>query len=188
MTPRINCILGALLLVVCDSPGDLSLARAEEATAEPPAAVGAFLDDAPEPGQPGPRCYRERFAVCIGINRYEQDSGFEPLSHAANDAVELAEVLANVCDFEHILLMCDTPLLEELKRRSETWVNKKEEKKEIVIVPDVTYDSIHHRVYEFLKNSRCPDNVVLFFFSGHGESPPNNAAFLGRRITRSGPI
>ena len=47
-----------------------------------------------------------------------------------------------------------------------------------MIVPDVTYDSIHHRVYEFLKNSRCPDNVVLFFFSGHGESPPNNAAFL----------
>lgn len=128
--------------------------------------------DKPEES-PAHHCHRQRFAVCIGINKYEKDSGFSTLHYAGNDAVQIAEALAGTCGFEHILLLTDSESPAAIQNRFKPY-----SKTTLVVSDDVTFPMIDESVKEFLSHATSEDDLIVFFFAGHADSPKSNVAYL----------
>jgi hypothetical protein len=107
--------------------------------ATPPPPPGA----APAPG--APRVAPERWAVVIGVGRYEHP-GVTPLRYAVPDAQAVHDVLTTVGGFtrDHVLLLTD-----QTERKP-------------------TLRNIRWALGTFLARSARKDDTVLIFFAGHG--------------------
>ncbi len=97
-----------------------------------------------------------RWAICIGINDYEEPSIID-LKKARADAKELAVILKQYGQFDEVFLMTD-----DLKPRNENYPKLRNIKRKLSI----------------MKGSVKPEDLVLFFFSGHGISNPGGEGFL----------
>ncbi len=95
--------------------------------------------------------YNRRRALIIGINKYKNVS---PLSHAANDANSIAEILKNKFNFV---------------------------KEEIIILSDetATKDNIVKQFHSFTQTNTDPDDKLLIFFAGHGHTITGNRGEIG---------
>jgi tetratricopeptide (TPR) repeat protein len=116
---------------------------------------------------------RQRIAVCVGIDGYHEDSGYGPLQYAGRDAVGMAEVLLETCRFDQVLLLTDA---------AEDAVDALREKypePRLQAVRDVSRNGIRDRSEEFLSQATSPDDVLLFYFAGHGDARPNPYLIAG---------
>lgn len=83
----------------------------------------------------------KRYAVLIGNSQYPPESGFEPLRYPSND----------VDDFEAVL---KNPTIGDFT--------------EIMPIKNQSHYETHHTIHQCLKKS-AHDDLVLIYFSGHGE-------------------
>ena len=98
----------------------------------------------------------KRWAICIGINNYEE-SGILDLEKARADAEAVAEVMGSEGQFDRVYLMTDAadprgadyPKLRNVTAR-----------------------------LDFLQNFIQPEDLVVFFFSGHGVSDEEGNGYL----------
>ena len=97
-----------------------------------------------------------RWAICIGINDYE-DSEILNLSKPRNDAKTLGAILESQGQFDNVYIMTDD-------------INARDE----------DYPRLRHLLnrLDFLKNFIQPEDLVVFFFSGHGISDEDGKGYL----------
>ncbi|MCK4761252.1 MAG: caspase family protein [Candidatus Aminicenantes bacterium] len=98
----------------------------------------------------------KRWAICIGINNYEDDSIMN-LKNARNDAKELGKVLKQYGQFDRVYVMTD-----DLD-------GKKGEYPKLMNI---------RRKLDFIKEFIKPEDLILIFFSGHGISNSKNEGYL----------
>jgi WD40 repeat protein len=130
--------------------------------------------DEPIPMPPdGPRDYRAKFAVVVGINDYQsRGQGLRDLRYAANDAREFRKLLVEEFGYDdaRILYLTDA----------------KDEPKEIVDGPP-TVAAIRDAFEKWVPSrGLTPDDSVLFFFAGHGLSDGYLAAADSRAAAKEG--
>ncbi|MCB1160452.1 MAG: caspase family protein [Leptospiraceae bacterium] len=101
----------------------------------------------------------KRFAIVIGINDY-QDAGISDLSKARNDAIVMAEVLKTKGQFDEVYLMTDA-------------VDPKGKDKNLY----PTRLNIEEKLDSVLRFA-TEEDMVLFFFSGHGISDMDEKGYL----------
>jgi hypothetical protein len=94
-----------------------------------------------------------RHAVIVGVNNYDDD-GLRPLEYARNDAVRLGEVLVGQCQFDpqHVIVLAN---------------GTGEEPSGSTIAGPPTRAELLSRINDLVKTSG-EDDLVLFFFAGHG--------------------
>ena len=88
--------------------------------------------------------YDERFALIIGINKYEN---LPNLEYAVNDAKSIKDILIN--NF-----------------------NYKEENIKMLLDEQATHDNIMNEYYNLVKDTEINDSVLVFF-AGHGSTYPS---------------
>lgn len=98
----------------------------------------------------------ERWAICIGINDYE-DRSIIDLKKARNDAKELGKVLKEYGQFDRVYVMTD-----DLNPRDEDYPKLMNVRRKL----------------DFLKGFIDPEDLVLFSFSGHGIANSEGEGFL----------
>ena len=98
----------------------------------------------------------KRWAICIGIDDYE-DSSILDLHKAGNDARTMGAVLKDNGQFDYVYVMTD-----DLSPRDENYPKRR---------------NIMGRL-DFIKEFIRPDDMMVFFFSGHGVSDAQGAGFL----------
>ena len=101
----------------------------------------------------------KRHAIVIGINNY-QDTGISDLSKARNDAKLVGKILKDQGEFEQIFIMTDD-------------IDPRNDKDNLY----PTKLNIEEKLDSLLRFSD-PDDLVVFFFSGHGISDPNENGYL----------
>ena len=97
-----------------------------------------------------------RYAICIGIGDYMNDD-ITDLKYTRNDAKKLTEVLYLNGQFDQVFVMTD-----DRDPKNKYFPNKKNIKS----------------LLDELNNEIEANDLVLFFFSGHGVSNPKNENFL----------
>ncbi|HNO24344.1 MAG TPA: caspase family protein [Leptospiraceae bacterium] len=100
----------------------------------------------------------KRYAVIIGINKYE-DIQITSLEKARNDAKVIADTLKKDGEFEEVFLMTDDIDKSDSERRYPTKIN------------------IEEKIESVLRNAQ-PEDLIVFFFSGHGISDADNNSYL----------
>jgi hypothetical protein len=98
----------------------------------------------------------KRWAVCIGINDYK-DKRIVDLKNARGDAKTMGKVLKEYGQFDEVVVMTD-----DIDPNS----------------PDYPKKTGVLNKLNSLKSSIKPDDLVLFFFSGHGISTGSGESFL----------
>ncbi len=98
----------------------------------------------------------KRWAICIGINDYEE-LGIVDLEKAQNDAHAIGVVLQEQGQFDQVYIMTD-----DLNPRDNNY-------------PDLR--NIERKL-DFLEGFIEPEDLVIFFFSGHGISNDNGEGYL----------
>ena len=98
----------------------------------------------------------KRWAICIGIDDYEDNSILD-LKKAGNDAKTMGAVLIDNGQFDYVLVMTD-----DLSPRDENY-------------PKVR--NITGRL-DFIKEFISPEDMIVFFFSGHGVSNEQGDGYL----------
>ena len=98
----------------------------------------------------------ERWAICIGINDYE-DRSIIDLKKSRNDAKELGKVLQEYGQFDRVYVMTD-----DLNPRNEDYPKLMNIRRKL----------------DFLKGFIDPEDLVLFSFSGHGIANSEGEGFL----------
>ncbi|MCB1176829.1 MAG: caspase family protein [Leptospiraceae bacterium] len=98
----------------------------------------------------------QRFAIIVGVNDYI-DIGISDLTKARNDAKALAKLLQNQGQFNKVLLLTD-----DADPGGKIYPTK---------------DNILARVSD-LASSANPDDMILFFFSGHGITNEDGKGFI----------
>ena len=101
----------------------------------------------------------KRHAIVIGINNY-QDTGISDLSKARNDAKLVGKILREQGEFEQVFVMTDD-------------IDPRNDKENLY----PTKLNIEEKIDSLLRFSE-PDDLVLFFFSGHGISDPEENGYL----------
>ncbi len=101
----------------------------------------------------------KRHAIVVGINNY-QDTGISDLSKARNDAKLVGRILKDQGEFEQVFVMTDD-------------IDPRNDKDNLY----PTKLNIEEKLDSLLRFSE-PDDLVVFFFSGHGISDPNENGFL----------
>ena len=105
------------------------------------------------------RSYRREFAVCIGVNGYKTGSGFGPLDYAGSDAIAVAQALLEHCGFDQVALITDATVPKELADKYHD---------QLIVEPKTTREAIEGKARKFFLQSTNNDDVVLFYFAGHG--------------------
>jgi uncharacterized caspase-like protein len=100
----------------------------------------------------------KRYAIIVGVNKYA-DTGISPLSKARNDAKAIEKIFQSYGSFDGIALMTDD-------------VDPSNTEK---LFP--TKQNIEDKVKSFLSGS-SPNDMFVFFFSGHGISNKAGEDFL----------
>ncbi|MCB1178333.1 MAG: caspase family protein [Leptospiraceae bacterium] len=100
----------------------------------------------------------KRYAIIIGINKYS-DSGIASLSKARNDAKAIGKILKKNGAFDAIALMTDDADPNDTER----------------LFP--TKQNIEEKLNSFLARAN-PEDMFVFFFSGHGISNEKGEDFL----------
>ena len=98
----------------------------------------------------------KRWAVCIGINDYE-DSTILDLEKARNDAKSMAAVFKEQGQFDWVFLMTD-----DLNPRDEHYPKKR---------------NVINKL-NFIKEFVAPNDLMVIFFSGHGVSDLEGKGYL----------
>jgi hypothetical protein len=111
---------------------------------------------------------RRRFAVAIGIDNYAKESGFAPLGFAAGDAIAVAESLLTQAKFDQVLLIAD--------RATDAKLQPLQDDQRLIAASDVTRNGIREQVEQFIVRANRFDDVLVFYFAGHGDS--GRTAFL----------
>lgn len=133
-----------------------------------------FFDDrAGTAARAAPAQPQRRFAVCVGIDGYQDGSGYSPLQFAGQDAVGVAESLLENCQFEKVLLLTDA------KADALDALTRKYPAPRLKTVREVSRNAIRDRSEEFLTQANSPDDVVLFYFAGHGDANPHPCLIAG---------
>jgi hypothetical protein len=101
----------------------------------------------------------KRHAIVVGINNY-QDTGISDLSKARNDAKLVGKILKEQGEFEQVFVMTDD-------------VDPRNDKDNLY----PTKLNIEEKLDSLLRFSE-PDDLLVFFFSGHGISDPNENGYL----------
>lgn len=101
----------------------------------------------------------KRYAITIGINKY-QDTGISELSKARNDAKIVGKILKNEGQFDQVFVMTDD-------------VDPRNDKENLY----PTKLNIEEKIDSILQFS-SPDDLIVFFFSGHGISDPQENGYL----------
>ena len=101
----------------------------------------------------------KRHAIVVGINNY-QDTGISDLSKARNDAKLVGKILREQGEFEQVFVMTDD-------------VDPRNDKENLY----PTKLNIEEKLDSLLRFSD-PDDMVIFFFSGHGISDPDENGYL----------
>jgi hypothetical protein len=101
----------------------------------------------------------KRHAVVVGINNY-QDTGISDLSKARNDAKLVGKILREQGEFENVFVMTDD-------------IDPRNDKENLY----PTKLNIEEKLDSLLRFSE-PDDLVVFFFSGHGISDPDENGYL----------
>jgi hypothetical protein len=154
--PTYAARLIVLLAAVSGPPRD----AAAQATAEgAPPAASVIARAANDPNAMPEVAFRRRYALCIGINGYAEGSGFWPLNNAGGDAIAVAEALLEHCDFDKVLLATDVVIPHELEKRY---------KNRLIPLATGERDRIRAEAETFFHQAANPDDIVLFYFAGHG--------------------
>ena len=101
----------------------------------------------------------KRHAIVVGINNY-QDTGISDLSKARNDAKLVGKILREQGEFEQVFVMTDD-------------VDPRNDKENLY----PTKLNIEEKLDSLLRFSE-PEDLVVFFFSGHGISDPDENGYL----------
>jgi hypothetical protein len=101
----------------------------------------------------------KRHAIVVGINNY-QDTGISDLSKARNDAKLVGKILREQGEFEQVVVMTDD-------------IDPRNDKENLY----PTKLNIEEKLDSLLRFSE-PDDLVVFFFSGHGISDPDENGYL----------
>jgi hypothetical protein len=101
----------------------------------------------------------KRHAIVIGINNY-QDTGISDLSKARNDAKLVGKILKDQGEFEQVFIMTDD-------------IDPRNDKDNLY----PTKLNIEEKLDSLLRFSD-PDDLIVFFFSGHGISDPDENGYL----------
>ncbi len=101
----------------------------------------------------------KRYAISIGINNYN-DSGINDLSKAKNDAKILGKILQTNGQFNPIYIMTDD--IDPRKDKNRMYPTK---------------SNIEQRLDSVLESIR-PQDMLVFFFSGHGVSDYNENGYI----------
>lgn len=122
----------------------------------------------------GPRQKRSRrkFAVCVGINHYPEDSGFTSLQFAASDAAAIAEALLIHGDFREVLLLSDI-------RELSPALQKMNSSGRLKNLTSATRHMIEDELAAFCRRADRAEDLLLFYFAGHGESGRTPALLAG---------
>lgn len=96
----------------------------------------------------------KRYALVIGINKYQNEVDFAVLNKAVNDAKAMGKILKEKGEFDNVLVMTDDAGLE-----SPLYPRK---------------SNILNQLDEALKDAK-PEDLFLFYFSGHGVTADENA-------------
>ncbi len=103
--------------------------------------------------------FGKRYAVVIGVNKY-QDTGISELSKARNDAKILGKIFRDEGQFDQVFVMTDD-------------VDPRNDKENLF----PTKLNIEEKLDSVLRFSE-PDDLIVFFFSGHGISDPDGNGYL----------
>lgn len=103
--------------------------------------------------------FGKRYAVVIGVNKY-QDTGISELSKARNDAKILGKIFREDGQFDQVFVMTDD-------------VDPRNDKENLF----PTKLNIEEKLDSVLRFSE-PDDLIVFFFSGHGISDPDGNGYL----------
>ncbi|MCB1176015.1 MAG: caspase family protein [Leptospiraceae bacterium] len=98
----------------------------------------------------------KRWAIVIGVNDYN-DNSISKLTKARNDAKILGEILKSNGEFEDVFVMTD-----DISAKDTHYPTKR---------------NIEAKVEKILSDAG-PDDLVLFFFSGHGSSSEEKQGFV----------
>jgi len=101
----------------------------------------------------------KRHAIVVGINNY-QDTGISDLSKARNDAKLVGKILREQGEFDQVFVMTDD-------------VDPRNDKENLY----PTKLNIEEKLDSLLRFSE-PEDLVVFFFSGHGISDPDENGYL----------
>lgn len=98
----------------------------------------------------------KRWAVCIGINEYEDDAILN-LNKARNDAKQLGQIFETLGQFDRVFVITD-----EVDAR------------------DPSYPRLRHITHTltFLEEFVSPEDLIVFSFSGHGVSDSEGNSYL----------
>jgi cell division protein FtsB len=101
----------------------------------------------------------KRYAIAIGINRY-QDSAISELSKARNDAKIVGKILREQGQFDQVYVMTD-----DIDPRND---------KDGLFPTKLNIEEKLDSVLRFAE----PEDLIVFFFSGHGISDPDENGYL----------
>ena len=97
-----------------------------------------------------------RWAICVGINNYEHESIVD-LSKAATDASGMKSALLTFGQFDSVLVLTDKSPKESKDYPSKENLSSK---------------------LNYLQQNIQPEDLVVFFFSGHGVTDSDNRGYL----------
>ena len=124
--------------------------RATEA--QPPTGRDVQVGAGQAPAARAGSAYRKLHALVIGINRYAS-AGIPPLAYAENDARDVARLLRDLYGFDHVTLLVGAA---------------------------ATRDRIVEALASLQDRSVvAPDDAVLIYFSGHGQTVPTSSGEQG---------
>lgn len=182
-----TCLASALVLwsVWCPQAGaaaETGTPRGQDSTRRPqpttkrtPLRGLELLDDPADKSGISETPFRppQRFAVCVGIDGYQDGSGYGRLQYAGQDAVGVAEALLEKCQFDQILLLTDA------QADAVDALSRKYPAPRLQAIRDVSRNAIRDRSEKFLTQATSPDDAVLFYFAGHGDANPQPCLIAG---------
>jgi len=113
-------------------------------TAQP--STGNLVHPAPITGQ--------KFALVIGISKYNEAMGYKPLAYAAEDARRIYTYLTTKGGF-------------------------RPEQTHLLLNEEATANNIRRELRQFLRNSaNSPDDIVFIYYSGHGDLLDQKEAYI----------
>ncbi len=148
-----------------------------EKEAQPPAASAIVRGLNFAEFKPAKPC--RRFALCVGIDGYQKESGYPRLKFAGADAARMSEVLLKECEFDYVLLLTDAAVTNRFSKLPGS--------ERLEVVPDVSRSSIRDRAEQFFAQADREDDVVVFYFAGHGDAKPSVALIAADYDQRKAP-
>jgi WD40 repeat protein len=135
--------------------------------------LGSASGDEPIPlADDGPRDYRAKYAIVVGVDDYSGGQGLGNLRYAANDAREFRKLLVEEFGYDDARILYLTDAKGELAG---------------VVDGPPTVAAIRDAFEKWLPaRGPGPDDSVLFFFAGHGLSDGYLAAADSRAAAKEG--